>query len=166
MPDSAITRAGLERLIDELDRLTTAGRHEIAARIREASSSEANAVESVEFQEARNDQTMLERRIALLQERIAAATVVEPNGRNGVVDVGESVQLRDLDTDETVEYEIVGSLEADPFTRRISAASPLGRALLGRRRGDVAVVDAPKGRLSFEILRIRKRRAPRISAAS
>ena len=166
MTDTEITPAGLERLREELEELTTAGRLEIAERIREASLSESNAVEGVDFQEARTDQAMLERRIGLLQARIAAARVVEPNGRNGIVDVGESVQLRDLDTDEELEYQIVGSVEADPFTRRISAASPLGRALLGRRRGDVAIVEAPKGRLRFEILSIRARRRAGASTAS
>jgi transcription elongation factor GreA len=155
MTETAITRAGLERLKEELEELTTAGRDEIAARIRRASRAESNAVESADFQDAREDQALLERRIAILKERIASASVVEPNGRNGVVDLGERVRLRDLQTDELIEYEVVGSLEADPFARRISAASPLGQALLGRRRGDVAVVDAPKGRVRFEILGIR-----------
>jgi transcription elongation factor GreA len=154
MMETAITRAGLERLRKELEQLTTAGRDEIAERIRSASRAESNAVESADFQDAREDQALLERRIAILKERIASARVVEPNGRNGVVDLGERVRLRDLETDEQIEYEVVGSLEADPFARRISAASPLGRALLGRRRGDVAVVDAPRGRVRFQILSI------------
>ena len=155
MTETAITRAGLERLKEELEELTTAGRDAIAARIRRASRAESNAVESADFQDAREDQALLERRIAILKERIASASVVEPNGRNGVVDLGERVRLRDLQTDEQIEYEVVGSLEADPFARRISAASPFGQALLGRRRGDVAVVDAPRGRVRFEILGIR-----------
>jgi len=153
--ETVITRDGLDRLRDELDELTTAGRAEMAERIRFATASEANAAESAEYQRVREDQAHLERRIALLRDRIAHAVVVEPDRRNGVVDVGERVQLRDLATDETVEYEIVGSLEADPFARRISAVSPLGRALVGRKKGEVAVVEAPKGRLRFEILRIR-----------
>ena len=108
---------------------------------------------------------MPERRIAILQGRIGNESVVEQNGRNGVVDVGESVQLRDLDTDEMVEYQVVGSHEADPFRSRVSAVSPLGTALVGRRRGDVAIVDAPRGRSRFEILSIGRRRPPRASAA-
>jgi transcription elongation factor GreA len=71
-----------------------------------------------------------------------------------VLDIGEQVRLRDLENDEEIRYELVGSHEADPFAGRISAASPLGRALLGRRGGDVATVDAPKGRLRFKILEI------------
>jgi transcription elongation factor GreA len=71
-----------------------------------------------------------------------------------VLDVGERVRVRDLENDEEVQYELVGSLEADPLAGRISAASPLGRALLGRRGGEVAIVDAPQGRLLFEILEV------------
>jgi transcription elongation factor GreA len=165
MIETAITSEGLARLEAELEQLKTAGRAQIAERIRAASMAEANAVESIDFQDAREDQAMLERRIALLEHRVANATVVEPNGRNGIVDVGERVHLRDLETEERVEYDLVGSFEADPLSHRISALSPLGRALLGRRRGDLVTVNAPRGRLRFEILSIRSRKRPRISAA-
>ena len=97
---------------------------------------------------------MLERRIAMLQERIPDADVVDPDAGNGVLDVGERARVRDLENDEEIQYELVGSLEADPLAGRISAASPLGRALLGRWGGEVAIVDAPKGRLRFKILEI------------
>lgn len=163
MIETAITREGLERLKSELAELSAVGRNEIAERIRTASRAEANVIENVDLQGARDDQATLERRIALLEARISEATVVEPNGRNDVVDLGECVQLRDLDSKETVEYHLVGSHEADPLAQRISAASPLGGALLGRRCGDIAVVDAPKGRLRFEILSIR---AGRIAGSS
>jgi transcription elongation factor GreA len=161
--ETVITREGLDRLREELDQLTTTGRAEIAERIRFASATEANASESAEYMRVREDQAMLERRIAVLRDRIARAVVVEPDRRNGVLDVGERVQVRDLANDETVEFELVGSLEADPFARRISAASPLGRVLLGRKRGEIAIVDAPKGELRYEILRIRSRAAGRAS---
>lgn len=166
MIETVITREGLERLKGELAELSTVRRNEIAERIRTASRAEANAIENVDLQGAREDQVTLERRIALLKGRISQARVVEPNGRNGVVDLGERVQLRDLDRKETVEYHVVGSHEADPLAQRISVASPVGRALLGRRRGDIAVVDAPKGRFRFEILSIRSGGIARPSSAA
>jgi transcription elongation factor GreA len=154
MTQRLITRPGLARLHEELEHLTTIRRQEIAERIRLAVSSEPNIVENSDYHDAREEQALLERRIAILQERIADADVVDPDAENDVLDVGERVRLRDLENDEEIEYELVGSLEADPFSGRISAAAPLGRALLGRRGGEVATVDAPKGRLRFKILEI------------
>ena len=154
MTQRLITRPGLARLHEELEHLTTIRRQEIAERIRYVVLSERNIAENVDYHDAREEQGLLERRIATLQERIADADVVDPDAENGVLDVGERVRLRDLENDEEIQYELVGSLEADPLAGRISAASPLGRALLGRRGGEVAIVDAPKGRLRFKILEI------------
>jgi transcription elongation factor GreA len=154
MSQTLITRAGLARLREQLEHLTTTRRQEIAERIRHAVLSERNMVENVDYQDAREEQALLERRIAILQERIADAEVVDPDPGNGVLDVGERVRVRDLENDEEIQYELVGSLEADPLVGRISAASPLGRALLGRRSGEIAIVNAPKGRLRFKILEI------------
>src|SRR5881396_2022594 len=154
MTQTLITRAGLARLRDELEHLITTRRQEIAERIRHAVSSEGNIVESGDYHDAREQQALLERRIAILQARIDDANVVDPDPENGVLDVGERVRLRDLENGQEIQYELVGSLEADPSAGRISAASPLGRALLGRRGGEVATVDAPKGRLRFKILEV------------
>jgi transcription elongation factor GreA len=154
MTQTLITPTGLARLRKELEHLRTTARQEIAERIRHAVSSERNMAENGDYHDAREEQALLERRIAILQERIADAEVVDPDAENGVLDVGERVRLRDLENGEEIQYELVGSLEADPFAGRISAASPLGRAVLGRRGGEVATVDAPKGPLRFEILEI------------
>jgi transcription elongation factor GreA len=154
MNDTAITQEGLGRLVDELERLTTAGRREVAERIRHAVSTDANPTENADYLDAREEQALLERRIATLEQRIGEAVLVSPDAGNGVVDVGERVKLRDLDTGAKVEYEVVGSLEADPGSGRISSVSPLGRALVGRGRGEIAVVEAPKGLFRFEILAI------------
>jgi transcription elongation GreA/GreB family factor len=127
MNDTLITRDGLEKLQAELAALRT---------------------------ERGEDEELLERRIAVLEQRLAAATVVDPDGRNGCVDVGERVTVRNLDSGEVLEYRLVGTLEAAPAEGRISVVSPLGQALLGCRIGDTAIVDAPKGRLQFEVVSI------------
>ena len=153
MNDMVITRSGLERLKEELDYLTTVGRQQVAERIRTATAAEANVAENADYQGARDEQALLERRIALLTERLVGATIAEPDADNGMIEVGERVRLRDLDSGDRVEYELVGTLEADPSTGRVSAASPVGQALLGRRRGQIALVEAPKGRrFRFKIL--------------
>jgi transcription elongation factor GreA len=142
------------RLTDELEHLTNEGREEIAQRLRHAVSTDANILENGDYHDALNDLAALERRIALLRQRIHSAQIAEPNRSNGLAEVGKRVRLRDLETGETAEYKLVGALEADPFLGRISILSPLGQALLGKRPGDTALVQAPKGRLHYEILAI------------
>jgi transcription elongation factor GreA len=154
MVDTVITREGLARLTYELEQLRTHGRREIAERIRAAVTTNANVVESVEYHEARDDQATLERRIAVLEERLALARLADPDGTNGLVDVGERVGVRDVDSGRRVQYELVGALEADVSKGRVSVLSPVGRALVGRRRGEVAVVDAPQGEVRLKILSI------------
>lgn len=158
MQELLITPAGLDRLNEELERLKTVAREEIAERLRHALDGEANPVESGDYQSARDDQALLERRIALLEERIGSARIAEPAAANGVVDVGERVRLRDLDSGERFEIELVGQFESDPFAGRVSIASPIGRALLGLRRGEVALVDAPSRRRRLKVLAIAESR--------
>jgi transcription elongation factor GreA len=154
MDDTVITPEGLQRLTDELERLTTDGRREMAERLRRAAAGEASAEESADYLGVREDQALLERRIALLEDRVRTARIVEPQPGNGRVDVGERVRIRDLESGERLELELVGPLEADPAAGRISIASPVGRAIQGLRRGQIAEVDAPRGRLQFKILAV------------
>jgi transcription elongation factor GreA len=154
MHETLITPAGLARVCERLERLKTVARTEVAERFRHALATEADPHASADVLAARSDQAVLERQIAELEWRLDAARVTEADLGNDVVDLGERVRLRDLDSGVHVDYELVGSLEADPADGRISAASPLGRALMGRRRGEIALVEAPKRRFRFEILAI------------
>ena len=83
-----------------------------------------------------------------------SARVVHEPPRDGTIGIGTSIELRDIDHGRRSEYELVGSVEADPAHRRLSVASPVGRALLGRRTGDVLEVQVPRGRMRFRILAI------------
>lgn len=154
MNDVLITWAGFTRASERLEHLKTVRRREITERIRHVLLTETNADESADYLDAREEQARLEHKIAELERKLTNARIVEPDAGNGVIDVGERVRLHDLEANETLEYELVSSLESDPTSGRISAASPVGRALLGRRKGEVAVVDVPKGQLAFEILGI------------
>jgi len=154
MTERLITEKGFAEATERLQHLKTVGRREIAERIRDALLTETNAGENADYRDAREEQARLERRIAQLEERLTSARIAKPDGTNGLVDLGERVRLHDLETGEPVEYEVVGSLESDPAAGRISAESPVGRALLGRRRGEVAVADVPRGRLRLEIVDI------------
>ena len=163
MPDTVITREGLERLSAQLEQLTTDGRREIAERLRHAASSAANSFENADYLSARDEQALLERRIALLEERLRSTQVVEPQLGNGRIDVGERVRLRDLASGKRLEIELVGPFESDAGAGRISVASPVGQAIVGLRRGQIAEVDAPGGKLQFKVLAVEPRR-PSVAA--
>jgi transcription elongation factor GreA len=154
MHEPLITREGLERLGEQLERLKSDGRSSIAERLRQARASQANMAESADYLDARDEQALLERRIALLEEQLSSARVVEPCLGNGRVDVGERVRVRELASGERLEVELVGPLEADASAGRVSVASPLGSALVGLRRGEIADVHAPRGRLRFKVLAV------------
>lgn len=160
MHETVITRDGLERLSAELEQLTTDRRREIAERLREAAGNVANRAENADYLAAVEDQALLERRIALLEARLRSADVVEPQLGNGRIDVGEHVRLRELDSGNRLDLELVGPLESDATAGRISTASPLGRAIVGLRRGQIAEVDAPRGRLRFKVLAVEARSGP------
>jgi transcription elongation factor GreA len=152
--ETVITREGLARLSEELERLTTVQRRRVAERLGHAATGEANAAENADYLDAREEQALLERRIALLEERLREARLVDPRPGNGRVDVGERVRVRDVDAGDELELELVGPLEADPAAGRISVLSPLGKQIVGLRGGDVAAVDAPRGRRLFEVLAV------------
>jgi len=154
MQGTAITREGYERLNAQLEQLTSDGRRRMAERLRSAAAGAANRVEDSEYLGAREDQGLLERQIAVLEERLRSAQVVEPKLGNGRVDIGERVRLRNLESGERLEVELVGPIEADASAGRISVVSPLGRAIVGGRRGQITEVDAPRGRLRFKILAV------------
>jgi transcription elongation factor GreA len=154
MNESVITPEGRTRLEAELEHLTNEGRREIAERLEHAAAGESNRAENAEYLTVCEDQALLERRIALLTERLLSAEVIEPQLGNGRVDVGERVRVRELESGARLELELVGTLESDAAAGRISVASPLGRAILGLRRGEIAEVDAPRGKLQFRVLAV------------
>ena len=117
MKETMITPGGLARLTDELDRLRTTGRQEVTERIRQAIATDADPTANTDYLAAREEQALLESRIARLEQRLAAAQVAEPDAGNGVVDLGERVRLRDLDTGARLEYEVVGSLDGGSRSR-------------------------------------------------
>ena len=156
MKDVILTPEGHKQLKDELDHLRTTRRREIADRIA-AAREFGEIAENAEYDDAKNEQMMLEHRISQLEERLADARVIDTKRVDtSIVSVGSVVRLRDVAAKQTVEYFIVGSAEANPADRKLSNESPVGKAIMGRRKGETVEVATPKGsKLKFKIMEIK-----------
>ena len=143
--DVILTPEGLQQLKEELEHLQIAKRREVAERIKEAREF-GDITENSEYDDAKNEQAMLEQRIAQLEDRLRGAQVINAKEiGTEVVKVGSAVNVKDEKTGETAKYVIVGSAEAKP-PERLSNESPVGKALIGSKRGDVVDVTLPSGK--------------------
>ena len=142
---SVITQEGLEKLKEEIEQLSTVKRREVAERIKEAREF-GDISENAEYDHAKNEQAMLEARIAQLEDKLRSATVIDERKiETGVVSIGSKVRVKDQKSWQSVLYQIVGSAEADPADNKLSNESPVGAALLGKKRGDLVSVAVPRG---------------------
>ena len=151
-----LTPEGYEGLKQELELLRTDRRREIADRIRTAREF-GDISENAEYDDAKNEQAMLEHKIAQLEERVTRARVIDPEEIDtSVVSIGSVVRIRDVDAKETLEYYIVGSAEANPVEKKLSNESPVGKAILGRKKGETVEVTTPRGGVvKFKIMEIK-----------
>ncbi len=151
-----LTPEGFQRLKEEIEYLSSVKRDEVAERIR-ASREFGDISENSEYDDAKNEQAMLEARIYALEERLRGATVIDADDiSTETVGVGTKVTLQDLNGGDVVQYAIVGSAEADPAARKLSNESPVGRAILGRKPGDMVEVSVPRGSRRFKVLAIER----------
>jgi len=151
-----LTEEGLKQLHDEVTYLSTVKREEVAERIRQAREF-GDITENSEYDDAKNEQAMLEHRISLLQEKLRRARVIKDSEIDTErVSIGSTVTLRDEETGEILIYTLVGSAEADPSKARLSNESPVGQAIMGRRAGDEVTVPVPAGSLRYQVLAIGK----------
>jgi transcription elongation factor GreA len=150
LDDLLVTAQGYERLRRQLETLRGEGRRAMSDRLREARTVGHLEDNPVLF-DLLEEQAQLERRIATLEARLADARIAEPNG-DGSAGIGSSVRLRDLDTSELVEYELVGAIEGDVGQGRVSVEAPVGRAVLGAAAGDIVRVACPRGELRLEVV--------------
>lgn len=147
-----LTSDGYQRLEQELEYLRTTRRQEVALRLHEALE-EGDILENAELEDARNEQAFVEGRILTLETLLRNAVIIEAEGPRDAVGMGSRVTVVE-GTAPPETYHIVGSAEADPIKGLISNESPLGRALMGRKVGEQANVNAPDGVLVFEIVSI------------
>lgn len=152
--NKTVSKAGYAKLQEEREYLVTVRRKEVAQKLKEARSF-GDLSENAEYDEAKNEQAILESRINELEILIANATVVEDDEVSvHEIGVGSFVKLKDLEFDEIESLQIVGSTESDPDNGKISDESPIGKAALKKKVGDVFEVEAPGGVIKFEVLDI------------
>jgi len=147
-----LTREGYEKLEQELNHLRTIRRQEVAQRLHQALA-EGDILENAELEDARNEQAFVEGRVLTLETMLGNAVIIEEGGPRETVGLGSRVTVVEGDGPPET-YHVVGSAEADPTKGLISNESPLGRAMMGRKIGEQAVVNAPDGVLVFEIVGI------------
>jgi transcription elongation factor GreA len=160
--DLVVTAEGYAELRAELEALRTDGRRELRERLEEARA-DGNLEDNPALYDVLEEQAQLERRIAALESRVAAARVVEP-AADGTAGIGSYVRVRDAETGETEEYELVGPPQADLANGRLSTSAPAGRALCGRQRGETVEFETPRGRRRLEVLDVRAARSERRAA--
>ncbi|SHI95462.1 transcription elongation factor GreA [Geosporobacter subterraneus DSM 17957] len=151
-----LTPQGLKKIEDDLEILKTVRRKEVAERIKQAIAF-GDISENSEYDEAKNEQAQLEERIAKLESMLRKAKIIDEDEISfDTVGIGATIKVKDIEFDEEVEYTIVGSAEADPYEMRISNESPVGRALLGKKVGEIVEVQIPDGVTKYEILEIKR----------
>ncbi|MBA3726020.1 MAG: transcription elongation factor GreA [Armatimonadetes bacterium] len=147
-----LTPAGHKRLEEELQYLTTARRQEIAARIRDSKEHGEFSEDNSELDEVKFEQAMVEGRIVDLKSVLANAQVITPEDvSTKEVTIGSLVQLANTKSKDEFKVMVVSSIEADPDEDRISTESPLGEAIFGKKKGDKVTVEAPAGKITYEI---------------
>jgi transcription elongation factor GreA len=140
-----LTKQGLDELKSKIEYLQNDRRREVAARIKEAREF-GDISENAEYDDAKNEQAMLEKQISDLEEKLRSAKVIDSKDVTGdIVTVGTTVHLKDQKTSKSEKFHIVGSAEANVAERKLSNESPIGKALLGKKRNDIVSVPIPRG---------------------
>lgn len=152
--ETLLTAEGLKKLEEELVHYKSVRRMEVAARIKTAIEY-GDISENSEYDDAKNEQAFIEGHIIELENKINTAKIIDGKGQKNVVSLGSTVLILDQEFNEELEYKIVGSSEADPFKNLISNESPVGQAILGKKKNDVVKVSTPGGEVSYKILEIK-----------
>ena len=155
--ETILTAEGLRKLKDELAQRKGVIREEIVERLKEARA-QGDLSENSEYDQAKEDQGKNEGRILELEQMIKTATIIDDSASKaaGIVSLGSTVLLKDVETGDEETYTIVGTTEADPFENRISNESPVGKALIGAHTNDIVEVEMPSGIMKYKVLEIQR----------
>jgi len=151
-----LTPDGLKKLEEELENLKSVKRREVAERIKIAIGY-GDISENSEYEDAKNEQAFIEGRIITLEKMLRNARIINSEELDPeIVNIGSTVVVEDLEFGDTMEFTIVGSAESDPNENKISNESPVGKAIIGRRKGDIVEVSVPAGNIiQYKILDIK-----------
>jgi transcription elongation factor GreA len=151
-----LTKEGYDKIVAEHDELVSVKRAEVAARIKEAISY-GDISENAEYDSAKNEQAELEERIHQLEEMLRKAKIVQEEDVKGdKVNIGLKVTVKDIDTGDKEVFSIVGATESDPFNGKISTESSVGKALIGKKKGETVAIEVPDGIINYKIMKIEK----------
>lgn len=151
-----LTKEGYDNIVAELDELVSVRRAEVAERIKEAISY-GDISENAEYDSAKNEQAELEERIHTLEEMLRKAKIVQEEDVKGdKVNIGLKVTVKDIDTGDKEVFSIVGATESDPFNGKISTESSVGKALIGKKKGQSVSIEIPDGVINYKIMKIEK----------
>ncbi len=155
MPSNFLTKEGFQKLQEELDHLRTTKRQEVAERLHEAMEG-GELIENAEYEAAKNEQAFVEGRIQELDILLATANIIEENGKakkHDAIHIGSKVTIKEGNF-EAETFAIVGAAEANPREGKISNESPIGKAILGHKLGDVVKVETPGGTYNVKIIKV------------
>ncbi|MBU2562984.1 MAG: transcription elongation factor GreA [Actinobacteria bacterium] len=155
MKEYRLTKEGYEELLKEMEDLINNKRKEIAERLRDAKNSGGDLTENSEYEYAKNDQAFIEGRIEQINEILSNYIIIEKKENKGLVELGVTVVVRDVDKKRDKEFKIVSSIESDPEKNKISDESPMGRALLNKKIGDEVLVKTPEDTKRLKIIKIK-----------
>ena len=151
-----LTKEGYDKIVAEHDELVSVKRAEVAERIKEAISY-GDISENAEYDSAKNEQAELEERIHELEEMLRKAKIVSEEEMKGdKVNIGLKVTVKDIDTGDKEVFSIVGATESDPFNGKISTESSVGKALIGKKKGETVAIEVPDGIINYKIMKIEK----------
>lgn len=154
MKEYRLTKEGYDKLIEEKEDLVGNKRKEIAERLKEAKEASGELSENTEYEYAKNEQAFIEGRIEQISEILNKHVIIEGNNHNDSIDIGSTIEVKDLDSNKKRKYMLVSSVESDPENNKISDESPMGRALLSRKVGDEIKVKTPHGLIRLKVLKI------------
>jgi len=155
MTTNFLTKEGYQKLADELEHLRTIKRQEVAERLHEAMEG-GELIENAEYEAAKNEQAFVEGRIQELETLLATARVIEENGagkKSDSIQVGSKVTIKEGNSEDET-YTIVGAAEANPREGKISNESPIGKAILNHKTGDIVTVETPNGPYKVKIIKV------------
>ena len=155
MKEYRLTQEGYDKLIKEQEDLINNKRKEIAERLKDAKDNAGDLSENTEYEYAKNEQAFIEGRIEQINEILNNHVIINGNDKKGIVDIGSTVELKDVDNNKKRKYLLVSSVESDPENHKISDESPMGMALLGKKSGDEIEVKTPQSMLKLKIVKVK-----------